>query len=101
MIYNSLPVLCRKCLEKEVPEKELLEYLDNYVRSLPEEKRVGEDEYTRRLQKCAACEKRLVYTCTLCGCYVQTRAAKKNMRCPIPVNPMWTEDTHEEGDINN
>ncbi|MBQ3078450.1 MAG: hypothetical protein IJC48_00440 [Clostridia bacterium] len=98
MIYDSLPVLCRKCLDKEIPEKELLEYLDDYVRSLPAEKRVDEPVYNLRLSKCAECGHRLGYTCTLCGCYVQTRAAKKNMRCPIPGYPKWTENAHDEGD---
>ena len=55
---------------------------DGYVRELPEEMRVAEATYRARLAICDTCALRTGFTCTLCGCYVQTRAAKRAQRCP-------------------
>lgn len=93
MSYESKKILCRKCLEREIPEGELLEYLDGYVASLPEVIRADESVYKERLEKCADCKHRITYTCTLCGCYVQARAAKRGLCCPIADEPLWTAQT--------
>ena len=77
---------------------ELMDYLDNYASSLPEAVRVPASVYAYRLEICAYCPRLISHMCTLCGCYVQARAAKKNMRCPIPGYPKWTENAHDEGD---
>ncbi len=93
MMYNATGILCRKCLDTELTEGELIKHLDSYVSSLSEEIRVSEKTYEARLSCCAGCEYRLEVTCTLCGCYCQARAAKKALRCPIPKSPRWTEET--------
>lgn len=93
MTYQSLGILCRRCLEKDIPEAELIIYLDEYISSLPENIRVSDTVYRMRLSECAECTNRINATCTLCGCYCQARAAKKKLACPIPENPRWTEDT--------
>ena len=92
MSYDSIGILCRKCLDTDIPESELIRYLDQYVSSLSEDIRVTNDVYKSRLSACAQCPHRLEATCTLCGCYCQARAAKKGLRCPIPGKPEWTED---------
>ena len=89
MEYDSGQVLCRKCLPEEITESELLKYLDGFAASLPDDVRVPEESYVRRLEFCEACGHRILYTCTLCGCYIQARAAKKHMKCPIPCAPRW------------
>ena len=81
-LYDSAPVLCRKCLEIPVGERELAEALDRYLEKLPAEVRVPPEVYEARLALCADCPHRLLYTCVKCGCYVQARAAKRGTVCP-------------------
>ena len=83
-------ILCRLCTDARVPEGELIAYLDAYVASLTEDERVDEATYRQRLRLCAACPHLAQATCRLCGCYVQARAAKKRMDCPLPGTPAWT-----------
>ncbi|MBR3927556.1 MAG: hypothetical protein IKJ65_00985 [Clostridia bacterium] len=92
MSYSSTGILCRKCLDTELPEGELIRYLDQYVLSLPEDIRSSDETYRRRLSACSECEHRMQATCSLCGCYCQARAAKRKLRCPIPKSPRWTEE---------
>ena len=47
-----------------------------YVASLDESVRTPEDAYRARLAICEGCDQLLSGTCRLCGCYVETRAAK-------------------------
>ena len=80
--YDSSQILCRRCLEKDIRADELRAYLDNYVRDLPDAIRTDADVYAARLTLCEACARRTNFTCTLCGCYVQARAAKRIQKCP-------------------
>jgi len=54
-----------------------------YVASLDESVRTPEDAYRARLAICEGCDQLLSGTCRLCGCYVETRAAKKGQSCPM------------------
>ena len=54
-----------------------------YVASLDEAIRVSDADYRARLDICQDCDQLLNGTCRLCGCYVETRAAKKCMGCPM------------------
>ena len=54
-----------------------------YVASLDEAIRANEADYRARLAVCQDCDQLLNGTCRLCGCYVETRAAKKGMGCPM------------------
>lgn len=94
--YAGGAILCRRCLIKDVPEAELLEYLDAYVRDLPADTRVSPREFERRLALCADCEYLIKYTCRLCGCYAQVRAARRLNRCPLPGAPRW--DARPDGE---
>ena len=91
-IYDGQRVLCRKCLDRPPDERELMDYLDRYAASLPEDVRAPQAAYERRLGLCAACPRLSAQMCMLCGCYVQARAAKKRMRCPEPGAPRWLEE---------
>ena len=55
------------------------------IQELPEDMRAPDEVYEERLRICEACEKRIALTCTLCGCYIQARAAKKKLNCPYDV----------------
>ena len=92
MAVSSGEILCRRCAAQELPEPELLRYLDEYVSSLPQAMRARDETYARRLAACAVCQHRTRYTCTLCGCYVQARAAKRAMACPLPGTPRWERE---------
>ena len=59
-----------------------------YVASLDENVRTPEDIYRARLALCQECPELMNGTCRLCGCYVETRAAKRVQGCPM-VPPRW------------
>ncbi|MBQ8554305.1 MAG: hypothetical protein IJ438_00390 [Clostridia bacterium] len=61
-----------------------------YVASLDDGIRTPEEAYRVRLAICQGCDQLLSGTCRLCGCYVETRAAKKGLQCPM-VPARWTK----------
>ena len=71
---------CR-CLLKEA-DPDLGRIVAEYVDALPEEARVPEEVYRRRLAACEACDRLADGMCLDCGCYVEARAAKAGLRCP-------------------
>ena len=79
---------CR-CLLKEAGEAEMAASIAEYVALLDESIRTPEDDYRARLTLCQDCPELLSGTCRLCGCYVETRAAKNGQQCPM-VPPRWT-----------
>ena len=95
MAYDSGQILCRKCLMEEIDESGLRAYLDGYAASLPQDVRASEALYAHRLSLCESCPHRIRFTCTLCGCYIQARAAKKLQKCPIPGAPRWSAAADE------
>ena len=73
---------CPRCeWTKEMMEKELLK-LEQYIEHIPEEDRVSDEEYERRLLLCDSCQELRGGLCGQCGCYVAVRAAKKAGYCP-------------------
>ena len=78
---------CR-CLLKEAGEAEMAASIAEYVAMLDEAVRTAEEDYRARLAVCEGCDALMNGTCRLCGCYVETRAAKKGMYCPM-VPPRW------------
>ena len=63
-----------------------------YVANLDESIRTPEEAYRARLTLCQACPELMNGTCRLCGCYVETRAAKKGQQCPM-VPARWGKIT--------
>ena len=61
-----------------------------YVASLDETIRTPEDVYRARLALCQECPELMNGTCRLCGCYVETRAAKRGQKCPM-VPARWSK----------
>ena len=61
-----------------------------YVAGLDEAVRTPEDVYRARLAVCQDCPELMNGTCRLCGCYVETRAAKRLQGCPM-VPPRWVK----------
>ncbi|MBE6936224.1 MAG: hypothetical protein E7458_06925 [Ruminococcaceae bacterium] len=82
-LYQSAEILCRRCLEVPVSDRELAEVLDRYLEEMDEDLRVSPEAYEARLAVCEPCPHRVGYTCLKCGCYVQARSAKKKSACPV------------------
>ena len=82
---------CR-CLLFEAGQQDMARTVAEYVASLDESIRTPEDAYRARLSRCQDCPELMNGTCRLCGCYVETRAAKRVQGCPM-VPPRWTKMT--------
>ena len=89
MAENRKP--CR-CLLFEAGQKDMARTVAEYVAGLDESVRTPEDVYRERLAICQSCEELMNGTCRLCGCYVETRAAKKGQKCPM-VPAQWDKYT--------
>ena len=88
--------ICRRCIGDSVEARDLARYLDDYVNSLPDDLRASPGEYERRLRICEDCDRRAGLNCTLCGCYVQARAAKRDLDCPNDRGgPKWRAETNQ------
>ena len=85
MAENVKP--CR-CLRFEAGQADMARSVAEYVASLDENVRTPEDIYRARLALCQECPELMNGTCRLCGCYVETRAAKRVQGCPM-VPPRW------------
>ena len=85
MAENVKP--CR-CLLFEAGQADMARSVAEYVASLDENVRTPEDIYRARLALCQECPELMNGTCRLCGCYVETRAAKRVQGCPM-VPPRW------------
>ena len=80
MAENRKP--CR-CLLFEAGQADMARTVAEYVASLDEAIRTSEEDYQARLAICRECTELMNGTCRLCGCYVETRAAKKGQKCPM------------------
>lgn len=85
MAENVKP--CR-CLLFEAGQADMAQSVAEYVASLDESVRTPEDIYRARLSLCQECPELMNGTCRLCGCYAETRAAKRVQGCPM-VPPRW------------
>lgn len=74
---------CKKCLIRQMQEEEdLYQVIKAHLEQMEPDSKVPPQEYERRLKLCEACELLLTGMCRSCGCYVEIRAAKKNLCCP-------------------
>ena len=73
---------CKRCFFAELDPKGIYKEISELIAALPEEKRTHEEEYRRRLKICGECDSLGEGTCGKCGCFVELRAAKKDMHCP-------------------
>ena len=74
---------CRRCLLEDMPsEAELAQSIRELIDLLPEHMRTPAQITAARLAACRACDRLHSGMCTLCGCYVELRAAKAPMHCP-------------------
>ena len=59
-----------------------------YRATMPRRVRTPDAEYTARLEHCRTCPSLNAGTCMQCGCYVEMRAARTDMHCPLD-NAPW------------
>lgn len=79
---NGIKHLCRKCLTRDMDQKEYFENLHTYIANLEEDVKVSEPLYERRLLVCKSCDLLYDGMCRACGCYVELRAVMKKNGCP-------------------
>ena len=78
------PKRCRRCLLREMTdENDYYESVKRYRTSMPAKQRTPDAEYESRVQLCRACGFLDSGTCMQCGCYVEMRAARRDMHCPM------------------
>ncbi len=78
------PKRCRRCLLREMTdENNYYESVKRYRAALPANKRTPDEEYERRVAACKSCGALDNGTCMQCGCYVEMRAARADMHCPL------------------
>ena len=80
---------CKKCFEFEDDEIELKESIRRYIQNIPQEERVKDTVYEKRLQICENCSNMVNGMCRYCGCFVVIRAVKKKLLCPNPESNKW------------
>lgn len=73
---------CKKCFFAELDPKGIYKEISELIAALPAEKRTDDEEYRRRLEICGRCSSLGEGTCGKCGCFVELRAAKRDMHCP-------------------
>lgn len=76
--------LCRRCLLEEMADQQEYYKSIQHLRSImPQEERTSDEVYDARLAVCKACDQLNAGTCLQCGCYVEARAARIDMHCPM------------------
>jgi hypothetical protein len=74
---------CGKCLLREFDMGEFADTVKEYISLIPTERKTDDAEYNRRLGICRMCDSLTDGMCGECGCFVEIRAAKKQLNCPI------------------
>ncbi|MDR1600173.1 MAG: DUF6171 family protein [Oscillospiraceae bacterium] len=84
--------VCRRCLLRDdSSQNDLFRSMSEYVASIPPWEKVSDASYFTRLEACSACANIISGICRICGCYVESRAAKRRMACP-DVPSKWAAD---------
>lgn len=86
---EAQPKRCRRCLLQDMADEN--DYYASVVRyraTMPRRVRTPDAEYTARLEHCRTCSSLNAGTCMQCGCYVEMRAARTDMHCPLD-NAPW------------
>ena len=82
------PKFCRCLLRDMTGENDYLRSVERYRATMPRRLRTPDALYETRLACCRDCEALQNGTCMQCGCYVEMRAARSDMHCPL-TEPRW------------
>ena len=84
MEETTQPKVCRRCLLRDMAgENEYWKSVERYRATMPRKLRTPDDVYEARLAHCCQCDALQNGTCMECGCYVEMRAARTDMHCPL------------------
>ena len=73
---------CRLCLLKDIDPKEYENRIKRVIDLMDKKEKASDDEYESRLNVCRTCSYLKDAFCGACGCYVELRCIKKNVKCP-------------------
>ena len=73
----------------ELSGEEYRKIVDRHINHIDESLRTPDDEYRERLRLCGECAYQVNQMCRMCGCFVEIRASRKNMYCPLDP-PTWS-----------
>ncbi|MBE6709973.1 MAG: hypothetical protein J6N32_11615 [Clostridia bacterium] len=80
---------CKRCLLRESAENDTFENIRGRIDRLRPEEKADEELYERRLNACRECDHLISGICMKCGCYVEFRAAFRQMKCPNVSDRKW------------
>lgn len=83
-----LKPICKRCLLSEIDIKGEYKNVFEYIALIPEDRKAEKSEYEHRLAICKSCNELTNGMCAKCGCFVEVRAAKKEMYCAGEVK-LW------------
>lgn len=75
--------MCRRCLLSEADAVLYAESVSEYISLIPAENKCIGEKYEERLGICLSCVALGSGMCGECGCFIEIRAAKANMHCPV------------------
>ena len=73
---------CRRCLLSETDPEGLYRQIRTRIELLTDEERTAPEEYAQRLAHCARCDALRSGLCSICGCFAELRAARREQHCP-------------------
>ena len=79
---------CKRCLLSSYDPMKMYESVQIRISLIDDDERTCEDEYRERLRICEGCDDLSSGSCLQCGCFVELRAAYKDMHCPS-VKKLW------------
>ena len=79
---------CKKCLLRDIDKNEYFESLKQAIEAIDPAEKTPAPLYEERLSACTACDRLSEGMCTVCGCFVEYRAAKSKEYCP-DVHRKW------------
>lgn len=76
------PPICRRCLLRDLDDASYARTVEEYIAAIPSGQKAPAEEYEKRLSLCRQCDRLVSGMCSLCGCFVEARAAKSSQHCP-------------------
>ncbi len=76
------PPICRRCLLRDLDDGSYARTVEEYIAAIPPRQKASSEEYEKRLSLCRECSRLVSGMCSLCGCFVEARAAKASQHCP-------------------
>lgn len=72
----------------DLPREKYEALVRHHINQLDESLRVSEAVWKERVRLCDRCEYQQNKMCRMCGCFVEVRASRRNMSCPL-IPPVW------------